>query len=733
MSGVVAAAFLIACSLAVGTSLLRAPRASASAALPASPNLLNDPTFEQGNVGPWMFAPGENRAVYTPSSAPANTVDQTYLETNSGSSSAPNFYQDVDISPSPGQSYTTSILLRSPTSATITGTLVLWAVGGSSTEMGQTSFSVSSPTWTPWYTDLDIGRAGHTFLRVQVYINTLGANLDADGATLQDATLSDAGFAQGLGPWQVTPGQNRAIYQGQTPDGEYYLETNTGSASVGSLYQDVSGVPVVNHDYQLALYLRSPTGAAISATIVLWALGGTTNEDAQQAVTVQSGQWTRYVTDLDVADPGHTLFRVQIYLSTTGENLDVAGTSLEDTGVADGDFAESGSGPWSTSEASSQSENGSGGPSGSTWLEVTSDSADGSLFQDVPTNPVDGHPYTASVYLKSPATTAVTGTVVLWALDSSGSAQSAEVAQTDFNVGGSWTQVSTVLDVASGGYDDLRLQVYLTNSGTSVDVDAATLADSGLDPPLGPPDLPQGVGVYGYAPTGSQSFAQTVVSQGWSVLGETGGLGIQQSPYTAASAGSPSPDQQAAEAVAGAGRPITWMSFWTVSAPVSGDTWYDDGAVAGQYVAEYLDSISTRIKPDFVILDPEGYDNGQSNDYPSDAADWTNWIDGWVAGIKGTDSTLTPALYVWQYLYTAYDLASLNVPVFVSISPIVNSDGSANGPGAQDSSFVPGANVDGYQGLPASCPAQQDEQVVESWGGAYNILMFNDGGSDCGP
>jgi len=234
-------------------------------------------------------------------------------------------------------------------------------------------------------------------------------------------------------------------------------------------------------------------------------------------------------------------------------------------------------------------------------------------------------------------------------------------------VGASWQQYSTVLDVANPGHSDLRLQVYLNTAGQTLAADAASLPDVSIDPPLGPPSLVRGVGVYG--PSSLQSIS-TAVNQGWSEIGETGGLGTTSSPYTSGLLSSP--DLAASKAISAANHPVTWLSFWTVSAPVATDTWHSDGYSAGQYVAAYLDSVSSRVKPAFVILDPEGYPNGEPNEYPGDSSDWASWIQGWSAGILSVDGSLTPALYVDQYEYSAFSISSLRLPVFVAIAPILD-------------------------------------------------------------
>ena len=195
----------------------------------SNPNLLSDPSFEQPGLRPWYAAPGQNWAVYQSSVAP---VGDHYLEMNSGSSSSPSVYQDVSTTPVEGHSYQASVILRSPSSTPITVALVLWGLGGSANEMGQTQITVSSSAWTRYYTDFDVAKPGHNDLRLQIYLGA-GTNLDIAGATIEDTGVADAGFDQpGTGPWTVSPGATSSIASGSgAVTGRTWLQTTTGGAA----------------------------------------------------------------------------------------------------------------------------------------------------------------------------------------------------------------------------------------------------------------------------------------------------------------------------------------------------------------------------------------------------------------------------------------------------------------------------------------------------------------------
>ena len=87
------------------------------------------------------------------------------------------------------------------------------------------------------------------------------------------------------------------------------------------------------------------------------------------------------------------------------------------------------------------------------------------------------------------------------------------------------------------------------------------------------------------------------------MIADAGALGTPSAPYTAEVGARP--DQNVARALGASGASDAWLSFWTVSGPVSGDTWLNAGTLAGQTAAQTLDLYGAR--PSFVILDPEGY------------------------------------------------------------------------------------------------------------------------------
>jgi len=237
--------------------------------------------------------------------------------------------------------------------------------------------------------------------------------------------------------------------------------------------------------------------------------------------------------------------------------------------------------------------------------------------------------------------------------------------------------------------------------------------------PGGPPLT--GVGVYGFS---SWTAAGQAISDGWPVLGDTGGLGTTGQPYTAQLVSNP--DLNIGNAIEAMRVRVTWLSFWTVSGPTGSDSWEAAGNQAGQTAAQALDHDyqTDAIRPDWVILDPEGY-----NGTPGTLSDWGAWLGGWAQGLASVDPALHAAFYANQSQYSTYDLSSIALPAFIAVSPI-----QGNQPFAPGGAFgSPGSNVTGYIAYFSSCPALADENTVRGWGAPYNTMQFSDSGVDCGP
>ena len=159
--------------------------ASATAQVTLSANLLQNASFESSAVG-WFknnLANAVNMAQYNPGPHGAGYAHDGsgFLEMNT-SQPGGSVAQNVACYPQPEGSYSFSVWLRvPPNSPDVSGSVVLWGLGGTE-EKGSTSFTVGEQ-WTLVTATLDIQQPGHNSLRGEIYMETTGANLDADACT----------------------------------------------------------------------------------------------------------------------------------------------------------------------------------------------------------------------------------------------------------------------------------------------------------------------------------------------------------------------------------------------------------------------------------------------------------------------------------------------------------------------------------------------------------------------
>lgn len=253
---------------------------------------------------------------------------------------------------------------------------------------------------------------------------------------------------------------------------------------------------------------------------------------------------------------------------------------------------------------------------------------------------------------------------------------------------------------------------------------------------------PQGVGVYAI-PSAKWTKA---VGDGWPIISETGGLGTRSAPwvgFTSTANVADSPDFLMGQAIYNAHKRVTWLSFWTVSGPLAGQSqsttnYYNHGFAAGVWVATQIDSyraLGVGLKPDWVILDPEGYpDNHSHLDAPGGssvatlakyATYWSSMLSGWQAGVASIDPSLNAAVYASQSEYRNYALTNLSMPVFMAIA--------FGGGGPTPITGASGSNVRGFISFGAVCtPAAKLQAEAATllnppWGGQFNTLQFNAG------
>jgi hypothetical protein len=361
----------------------------------------------------------------------------------------------------------------------------------------------------------------------------------------------------------------------------------------------------------------------------------------------------------------------------------------------------------------------------------------------------------------SPITSSPSSNVVapVWsALDVTGAAAGAPPLSGSLFVSVTPTQLS--IDGQAANWGDLFSLTSAPGSGTwsATDVSATggsaarTVADAVTGIQFGttltlyaagvnsPP--PEGVGVYAIP---SAKWGQAI-TDGWPIVSETGGLGTQSAPwvgFTSTTSVAESPDFLMGQSIYNSHKRVTWLSFWTVSGPLKGQSqsttnYYNHGFAAGKWVATQIDqyrSLGVGLKPDWVILDPEGYpDNHSGLDAPGGssagtlalyATYWSSMLKGWANGIASVDPSLNAGVYASQSEYRNYNLVTLSMPVFVAVA-------FGNG-GPIPIGGATGSNIRGYISFSASCTptstlaAEEATLLNPPWSGQFNTLQFNAG------
>lgn len=242
-------------------------------------------------------------------------------------------------------------------------------------------------------------------------------------------------------------------------------------------------------------------------------------------------------------------------------------------------------------------------------------------------------------------------------------------------VGGAWVDV----DVSATGGSAART-VGGGITGALVDGSLVLFA-GGVNSPA-----PTGTGVYAIPETKNTA----AIVDKWPSIGITGALGTSGSPWVATKTSLTqirySQDFLVGKAIAESHVRTTWLSFWTVSGPARGEpvdvpSYYKHGYVAGKAVATQIGtyrSLGLGLKPDWVIIDPEGYPDYHScldgtNTLapwcpPWNPKLWAAYANGWAAGLEEIDDSLHAGIYASQNEYKNGGLAALSMPVFVAVA-----------------------------------------------------------------
>jgi hypothetical protein len=295
--------------------------------------------------------------------------------------------------------------------------------------------------------------------------------------------LQSSSFEGGsVSGWNWSNGAiNRAAYNMPTvaKEGNYFLATNTGVAG-RAVTQDVARTTNVGEQANATIWVRSGSTKAFSGKAVLWGLGGA-QENAVVPFSV-GPNWTKVDVKLPVRKSAHSVIRLDIYMDSTGIDLFTDATSLSFSQAPklqndlvnpsfEGSFANWVPGNGFMNQQIYQH----GAAKDGGWFAASNTPVAGRSFaQTINASTVTDQTWTFSVWLRSAENTTFKGRVALWGLG--GSSNAVEV--TPFTVGTEWTQVTVTTDMGKSGARQLKAEVYLDQTGTTLWLDGARLSDN---------------------------------------------------------------------------------------------------------------------------------------------------------------------------------------------------------------------------------------------------------------
>ncbi len=291
--------------------------------------------------------------------------------------------------------------------------------------------------------------------------------------------------------------------------GSWYAEFKKTGAN-GSMYQDILLPAAAGESYVATVWMRCKVaGCNVTGDLVLWGQGAPQDEDHTE-FKLTSTQWEPVTTALDVK-PGqtHPQMRAQVYVDQVNVPIHVDGADVHHTLPSNASFEKSTDpSPWSPWVGSSMKQYASFCipyssmcPKSGVWfVEFSSTSGGGSIYQDITVPAVPGESYSVTVWLRCsfqfPAACPATGELVLYGL---GVTQDDDRTEFRLTASTQWVPVTAALDVKDGfTHTKLRIQIYVNEANRPINIDGVDVHkvmpssasfEKGNDP-LAPPWAP---------------------------------------------------------------------------------------------------------------------------------------------------------------------------------------------------------------------------------------------------
>jgi len=285
----------------------------------------------------------------------------------------------------------------------------------------------------------------------------------------------------GNGPWQRSAASNYATYC-CGPDGNNFLEMNTGVFGSASLWQDfpaygngwsnytASSTFINTPDtWTVRARIRSTCGSALG-TLAIWAINGPAQE-AGSTPFVANGQWQWFIATTRFAANGHNRLRPIIYMDTANCNYDFDNVTMQRNYINNSSF-ESGFNYWTqrypgncTSYYGIYS---GGAPDNSSYLEINRGTCPGtgtdvSFYQDVGAYTQIGAKFYYRLRVRRPGARGGQVNIHLWALWSPISSMVDQRLYVPAD--GAWHEYEYSGTVPQSGNTIMRAEIYLYDQG----------------------------------------------------------------------------------------------------------------------------------------------------------------------------------------------------------------------------------------------------------------------------
>ncbi len=293
-------------------------------------NLLKNASFVKGATG-WRSGSTGTIAIAAAKSAVEAQSASFYL-TVKAPAAGRRLEQGIARRTAPGEMYTASIYVKSTSATPVSGKLWLIADGGTR-ELASVDFTADNTAWLPVTLNLAINNSGHTSLRFDVQLDTPNVTVQVDSAAVFLAYRQASRASSALEEFRVGSGTNHGWVLNQSATSVSLKPVTTGALSgkyrtalkplkAGAYISQTivrSSRPGFSYTFGVWIKPATPT-TSYSGSLTLSALGGV-REDQSTPFTVTGSAWQYRSVTLDVANSGHTQFRVAIADGTVGQTL----------------------------------------------------------------------------------------------------------------------------------------------------------------------------------------------------------------------------------------------------------------------------------------------------------------------------------------------------------------------------------------------------------------------------